>query len=153
MRINEKQIVVISFWWYWVPWIHPPKPTFHHYVLEIYVRTQTRNLHFLFILQKITSPFHKNHTRKNNEQTKKIQTPPQVSESRPIHSLKVIIGRLPGTPPGRPKRSQNLPRELPRTLRALRGPSRTPGPSERPGSYKTWWLVTSRCNRSPTKKR
>ena len=40
-----------------------------------------------------------------------------------------MIGRLPGTPPGRPKRSQNLPGELPRSPRPLRGPSRTPRPS------------------------
>ena len=39
-----------------------------------------------------------------------------------------MIGRLPGTPPGRPKGSQNLPEELPRTLRALRG---------RPGRHET----------------
>ena len=31
-----------------------------------------------------------------------------------------MIGRLPGTLPGRPERSQNLPGELPRTLRAPR---------------------------------
>ena len=37
-----------------------------------------------------------------------------------------MIRRLPGTLPGRSKRFQNLPGELPRTLRALRGPSRTP---------------------------
>ena len=37
-----------------------------------------------------------------------------------------MIGHLPGTPPGCSERSQNLPGELPRTLRALRGPSRTP---------------------------
>ena len=37
-----------------------------------------------------------------------------------------MIGRLPGTLPGRPKTSQNLPGELPRSPRPLRGPSRTP---------------------------
>ena len=34
-----------------------------------------------------------------------------------------MIGRLPGTLPGGSKRSQNLPGELPRPPRALRGPS------------------------------
>ena len=93
-----------------------------------------------------------------------------------------MIGRLPGTLPGRPKRSQNLPRQLPRTLRALRGP---PWPPGRPGSHETYgksqkkqrksyktyknhrksngikgnlqkhqrWPVTFTCNRSPTNKK
>ena len=38
----------------------------------------------------------------------------------------MMIGRLPGTIPDRPETSQNLPGELPRSPRPLRGPSRTP---------------------------
>ena len=94
----------------------------------------------------------------------------------------MIIGRLPGTPPGRHKRSQNLPRELPRTLRPLRRLSRTPRTpwesrnlwkisKKQRKSYKTYknhrksngikgnlqkhqrWPVPFTCNRSPTNKK
>ena len=55
-----------------------------------------------------------------------------------------MIGRLPGTAAGRPKRSQNLPGELPRPPRALRGPSRTP---------RTSWELRNltKINKNPNK--
>ena len=96
-------------------------------------KLKTFNLHMFY--NEITSPIHKNHTPKNNEKTNKIQRPLHVTENRPSSKtlvfvtylyVKIVIGRLPGTPPGRPKRSQNLPGELPRPPRALRGPPGTP---------------------------
>ena len=44
-------------------------------------KRRTFNSHAFY--KEFTSPFYKNHTRKNNEKTKKIQTPPQVTENRP----------------------------------------------------------------------
>ena len=114
----------------------PPKTYFFVMIfLKITYWSKLKTFNFHMFYNEFTSPIHKNHTPKNNEKTNKIQTPLHVTENRPssktfrlyrICLLKVMIGRLPGTPPGRPKRSQNLPGELPRPPRALRGLSRTP---------------------------
>ena len=107
---------------------------FHHYFLEIYVRTHMQNLHVSFILQRIHFPIPQKAYLKKQLQNKEIQTPPQVTENRPSSKTLIFVTYSfpksdhwtpPWNPPGRPKRSQNLPRKVPRTLRALRGPSRT----------------------------
>ena len=114
----------------------PPKTYFFVMIfLKNTYRSKLKTFDFHLFYEEFTSPIHKNHTPKNNEKTNKIQTPLHVTENRPSSKTFVfvtylppilIIGRLPGTPPGRPKRSQNLPGELPRPPRALRGLPRTP---------------------------
>ena len=66
-----------------------------------------------------TSPFHKNHTRKNIEKTKKIPTPPQVTENRPSSKTSIFVTYLPPksndwTPPWDPPRS---PQKVPKPTR------------------------------------
>ena len=68
---------------------------------------------------EFTSPFHKNHTRKNIEKTKKIPTPPQVTENRPSSKTSVFVTYLPPksndwTPPWDPPRS---PQKVPKPTR------------------------------------
>ena len=114
----------------------PPK-TYFFVMFFNKLRTGPNSKPSSFICFTRSSPprFTKTTLRKAIKQFKKSKRPftslkiaqaPKPMYLQRICLLKVMIGRLPGTPPGRPKRSQNLPRELPRTLRALRGPSRTP---------------------------
>ena len=99
--------------------------------------------------EEFTSPIHKNHTPKNNEKTNKIPTALHVTENRPSSKTLVFVMYLPPKsndwtppwdPPDHPKRSQNLPVELLRTLRALREPSRTPRTSWKPQNLMTGYI-------------
>ena len=78
---------------------------------------KTFNLHRFY--NELTSPFHKNHTRKNVEKTKKIPTPPQVTENRPSPKTSVFETYLlpksnDWTPPWDPSRS---PQKVPKLTR------------------------------------
>ena len=114
----------------------PPKTYFFVMIfLKITYWPKLKTFDFHMFYEEFTSPIHKNHTPKNNEKTNKIQTPLHVTENRPSSKTSVFVTYLPPKsddwtpprdPPGRPKRSQNLPGELPRPPRALRGPPGTP---------------------------
>ena len=115
-------------------------------------KLKTFNLHMFY--EEFTSPIHKNHTPKNNEKTNKIQTPLHVTENRPSSKTSVFVTYLPPksndwTPPWDPPSPKTYPWSSREPSELSEGP---PGPPGRPGSHKTWWPVTSRCNRSPTKK-
>ena len=114
----------------------PPKTYFFVMIflkITYWPKLKTFNLHMFY--NEFTSPIHKIHTPKNNEKTNKIQTPLHVTENRPSSKTSIFVMYLPPKsddwtpprdPPRSPQRSQNLPGELPRPPRALRGLSRTP---------------------------
>ena len=141
----RKTIVFMSFQRYWVPIIHLPKPTCSS-LFSWTLRKGPIAKPSIYIGFTMNSPPHSaKTTRENVQKTKKIPTPPQVTENRPSPKTFVFVMYLPPksndwTPPDHPKRSQNLPVELPRTLRALRGPSRTPRTSWEPQNLMTSYI-------------
>ena len=101
-----------------MPIIHLPKPTFSSLV-SWNLRKSPIAKPSTNVLQWIHLPIPKKNTRENIEKTKKIPTPPQVTENRPSSKTSGFVTYLPPkgndwTPPWDPPRSPQKVRKLTR---------------------------------------
>ena len=114
-----------------MPIIHLPEPTFSS-LFSWTLRKGPIAKSSIYSSFTMNSPPHSTKTTldKNNENTKKIQTPPQVTENRPSSKTSVFVTYLPPksddwTPPRDPPRS---PQKVPKPTR---GAPETPQSSPR----------------------
>ena len=115
---------------------------FRNVFLENYILAQTKNLQFSFVLHWIHLPdSQKTHSEKQWKNKQNPNAPSRHWKSPKLQNrwicnefLKVMIGRLPGTPQVAPKRPKTYPGSSRDPKELSEGP---PGPPGRPGSHET----------------